>query len=209
MGPAGSLRQDWVPSDQPASPDGTSGRWHLVSALAGAQAHWEWHPSPTVPPPPVRPSATARPRVPQDLASNLRRGFIAAVVMGVLMPWATLGPFAITGATIKDGKVLMAIALGALAVSLAPRRLVVRLVDIVLAVAAFMASMIDAGNTTGLLSKVPGVIDVKVGSGLVVCVLASGAWLASLVWEQLRVIRGRRHVRRARFTPPAWYQPAH
>jgi hypothetical protein len=151
----------------------------------------------------------SRPRVPQDLASNLRRGCIAAVVVGVLMPWATLGPFAITGFAIKDGKLLMAVALGALAVSLAPRHLVIRLVDVLLALAAFLAAMIDAGNTANLVSKVPGVLDVKVGSGLVVCVIASGVWLASLAWEQGSRIRSRRRLRHANYTPPAWFQPAH
>jgi hypothetical protein len=151
----------------------------------------------------------SRPRVPQDLASNLRRGCIAAVVVGVLMPWATLGPFAITGFAIKDGKLLMAVALGALAVSLAPRHLVIRLVDVLLALAAFLAATIDAGNTANLVSKVPGVLDVKVGSGLVVCVIASGVWLASLAWEQGARIRSRRRLRHANYTPPAWFQPAH
>jgi hypothetical protein len=198
-----------VPSEQPASPDGTSGRWHLVSALAGAQAHWEWHPDPVVPAPQIQRPARTRPRVPQDLTSNLRRGCIAALVVGVLMPWATLGPFAITGFSIKDGKLLMAIALGALAVSLLPRHLVIRLVDVLLAVAAFMASIIDVGNTTALVAKVPGVLDVGVGSGLVVCVLASGTWLASLVWEQGSRVRSRRRLRRAGYVPPAWFQPAH
>jgi hypothetical protein len=207
MGPGGSLRQDWVPAEQPPSPDGTSGRWHLVSALAGAQAHWEWHPDPVVPAPQVQRPVRTKPRVPQDLTSNLRRGCIAAVVMGVLMPWATLGPFAITGLAIKDGKLLMAIALGALAVSLAPRHLAIRLVDVLLALSAFVAAMIDAGSAATLVAKVPGVLDVKVGSGLVVCVLASGAWLASLVWEQGSRIRGRRRSRRAGYTPPAWFQP--
>jgi hypothetical protein len=103
----------------------------------------------------------------------------------------------------------MAVALGALAVSLAPRHLVIRLVDVLLALAAFLAAMIDAGNTANLVSKVPGVLDVKVGSGLVVCVIASGVWLASLAWEQGSRIRSRRRLRHANYTPPAWFQPAH
>jgi hypothetical protein len=205
MGPGGFLRQDWVPSEQPASPDGSAGRWHVVSALSGRDTWWEWHPAPTGPPPRPPRSAKANLRVPQDLASNVKRGCIAAVLMGGLMPWATLGPFAITGATIADGKLLMAIALGALLVSLAPRHVVFRLVDGLLALCALLASIIDIGNTSNLAAKVPGVLDVKVGSGLFVCVIASGAWLASLVWEQRKLLGARR---RARYTPPAWFQPA-
>jgi hypothetical protein len=121
------------------------------------------------------------------------------------MPWATLGPFSITGSTIKDGKVLMAVALGALALSLAPRRRVVRLLDVVLALSAFLASFIDTGNASGLASKASLVLPVKVGSGLIVCVCASGAWLATLLWEQWSLIRARR---RSRFMPPARLQPA-
>lgn len=52
--PDGTGRQDWVPAEQPASPDGGPGRWHIVSDPGGA-TRWEWHPQlpATVPAVPV------------------------------------------------------------------------------------------------------------------------------------------------------------
>ena len=44
-------RRDWIPDDQPPSPDGTPGTWHIVGA-SGEMGEWEWHPAP----PPVVPS---------------------------------------------------------------------------------------------------------------------------------------------------------
>jgi hypothetical protein len=194
-GPAGSIRRDWVPSEQPASPDGSSGQWHVVSDAASGDTRWEWHPARDAPVADGDAARTAIPRVvPQDLTSNVKRGCIAAVVFGGLMPWATVGPFAITGSSMADGKVLMALALGALALSLCPRWFVVRLFDIVLAVSALLASIVDINNTSALGSKLGPLLDVNVGSGLIVCVIASGAWLATLVWEQTRPARGRRRI---------------
>jgi hypothetical protein len=37
----GSTRYDWLPDEQPPSPDGTPGRWHVVGA-PGGEGHWEW-----------------------------------------------------------------------------------------------------------------------------------------------------------------------
>jgi hypothetical protein len=47
-------RRDWVPDDQPPSPDGTPGAWHIVGA-SGELGEWEWHPAPPpiLTPPPV------------------------------------------------------------------------------------------------------------------------------------------------------------
>lgn len=42
--PDGSVRQDWVPTDQPPSPDGSPGRWHVVEDTPGEPTRWEWHP---------------------------------------------------------------------------------------------------------------------------------------------------------------------
>lgn len=56
--PDGTWRQDWVPVDQPGSPDGKPGEWHVVQDSAGHR--WEWFarvglPLPPAPPPtPVR-----------------------------------------------------------------------------------------------------------------------------------------------------------
>lgn len=55
-------RRDWVPDDQPPSPDGTPGAWHIVGA-SGELGEWEWHPAPppilTAPPAPLLSSAPA------------------------------------------------------------------------------------------------------------------------------------------------------
>lgn len=40
--PGGASRQDWVPAEQPPSPDGSHGWWHVVSDQAVPR--WEWHP---------------------------------------------------------------------------------------------------------------------------------------------------------------------
>jgi hypothetical protein len=143
--------------------------------------------------------------VPQDLTSNIRRGCATAVFIGALMPWATIGPFAITGYTIKDGQVLMAVALAALALSLVPRRLPLRLLETALALFALLAALADMGNTTALGAKIGQVLPVKVGAGLVVCVCAAVAWLGALAWEQGTLAKARR---RARYVPPVWLQPA-
>jgi len=228
--PGGVLRRDWVPSEQPPSPDGTPGTWHVVNDHRGGESRWEWHPKPAplsatgvtalsatgvtaAPPIEHRPAgrisrpAAAVGRVPQNLTSNVRRGSAAAVFIGGLMPWATIGPFAITGSTVGGGKVLMAVALAALALSLAPRRLPVRFLDAALAAFALLASIANLGNTSTLASKIGPVLHVKVGSGLIVCACASGLWLVSLVWEQGTLIRERRR-RRTRYAVPAWLQPA-
>lgn len=42
--PDGSVRQDWVPTAQPPSPDGSLGLWHVVTDQA--EPRWEWHPAP-------------------------------------------------------------------------------------------------------------------------------------------------------------------
>lgn len=41
--PDGTIRQDWRPDEQPPSPDGGSGSWHVVSEDGGAN-RWEWVP---------------------------------------------------------------------------------------------------------------------------------------------------------------------
>lgn len=49
--PDGTSRRDWRPDDQPPSPDGGPGSWHVVTG--GGQANrWEWIPAAVVPPPP-------------------------------------------------------------------------------------------------------------------------------------------------------------
>lgn len=40
----GGQRLDWIPDEQPGSPDGTVGMWHVVPDPAGGESRWEWHP---------------------------------------------------------------------------------------------------------------------------------------------------------------------
>lgn len=42
----GAQRVDWIPAEQPPSPDGTAGLWHVVPDPAGGSSRWEWHPRP-------------------------------------------------------------------------------------------------------------------------------------------------------------------
>lgn len=42
-GSDGTVRQIWVPADQPPSPDGTVGEWHVVEDEPGQPTRWEWH----------------------------------------------------------------------------------------------------------------------------------------------------------------------
>jgi hypothetical protein len=60
--PDGTERQDWVPDDQPASPDGGPGSWHVVSG------GWEWHPRP----PPSMPPGPPAP-LPGDVGAGVSR----------------------------------------------------------------------------------------------------------------------------------------
>lgn len=57
---AGAVRQDWVPEEQPASPDGGPGWWHVVNDPSGA-ARWEWFPRVAPPMPPGPPGGPLGP----------------------------------------------------------------------------------------------------------------------------------------------------
>ena len=61
-------RWDWVPIEQPASPDGGPGRWHVVGGSGPQAGTWEWFPGTSVPPPPppfaVSPAAGTLPTTP-------------------------------------------------------------------------------------------------------------------------------------------------
>lgn len=53
---AGGLsRRDWVPDEQPKSPDGSPGRWHVVRDGPETSTRWEWFPAPA----PVMPTDAA------------------------------------------------------------------------------------------------------------------------------------------------------
>lgn len=41
--PDGTMRRDWVPTEQPAPPGGYPGFWHVVTEPDG-ESRWEWHP---------------------------------------------------------------------------------------------------------------------------------------------------------------------
>lgn len=57
--PNGSIRQDWVPDDQPDSPDGAPGLWHVVTESEGSH-RWEWHERKPPPLPPAPPPSAVR-----------------------------------------------------------------------------------------------------------------------------------------------------
>lgn len=63
----GTPRQDWVPAEQPKSPDGAPGQWHIVTPTAGGDPVWEWHEARTPIPPR---NATPEPRPPADRYST-------------------------------------------------------------------------------------------------------------------------------------------
>lgn len=48
--PSGQFRNDWIPDQQPASPTGLPGEWHVVIDPFGGPSQWEWFPSPAVRP---------------------------------------------------------------------------------------------------------------------------------------------------------------
>jgi hypothetical protein len=58
--PDGSVRHDWVPAEQPPSPDGAPGLWHVVEDQPGEPTRWEWHPSP-------EPAPTPQPHEPEHV----------------------------------------------------------------------------------------------------------------------------------------------
>ena len=53
-------RWDFVPAEQPPSPDGRPGTWHVVGGSGTEVGRWEWFPSaaPPPPPPPPPPAST-------------------------------------------------------------------------------------------------------------------------------------------------------
>lgn len=69
-------RQDWVPNDQPPSPDGTLGLWHVLTDVGGG-LRWEWHPAP------------ADWREPDERTPRLGKGLIVGVSTVVVL--LTLG----------------------------------------------------------------------------------------------------------------------
>ncbi|MGQ0463949.1 MAG: hypothetical protein ACT4QG_01390 [Sporichthyaceae bacterium] len=88
----GTVRRDWRPDEQPPSPDGTPGSWHVVSG-DGQADRWEWIPAaglsgpPQFLPPPApgkgakAPSSpgSARPAIPSALRSPKALVAVAAV----------------------------------------------------------------------------------------------------------------------------------
>ncbi len=64
-------RWDFVPAEQPPSPDGSAGMWHVVGGSGDEVGQWEWFPSATdpVPLPPVLPPPAAWETTASDLAS--------------------------------------------------------------------------------------------------------------------------------------------
>ncbi|HUR74238.1 MAG TPA: hypothetical protein VMZ00_08175, partial [Sporichthya sp.] len=57
--PGAGDRWDFVPAEQPASPDGGPGRWHVVGGSGTEVGNWEWFPAAAAPPPPPAPEPVA------------------------------------------------------------------------------------------------------------------------------------------------------
>lgn len=70
-------RWDFVPAEQPPSPDGSPGTWHVVGGSGGEVGTWEWFPSapaasaPTPPTPPAASTAPPPPPPPTSLTWDL------------------------------------------------------------------------------------------------------------------------------------------
>jgi len=54
--PDAPARQDWIPHQQPPSPDGGPGAWHVVPDPAGGPSRWEWFPAAPAPVPVAAPA---------------------------------------------------------------------------------------------------------------------------------------------------------
>lgn len=81
----GSTRYDWLPDEQPPSPDGTPGRWHVVGA-PGGEGHWEWCESqpdstPTIP-------FSLRPFVMSYRTAILAAAAVVALLAAVIVTFA-------------------------------------------------------------------------------------------------------------------------
>jgi len=78
----GAQRVDWIPAEQPPSPDGRAGLWHVVPDAADGPSRWEWHPRADAPAPPrPRPAPDPADAVTQPLPRQVvphRRSTAAA-----------------------------------------------------------------------------------------------------------------------------------
>ena len=84
----GSTRYDWVPDDQPPSPDGTPGRWHVVGQ-SGEPGRWEWRESRAV-------AAPTLPFAMRPLVMSYRTAIVAVVAaLGLLA--VVVGVFTVAG----------------------------------------------------------------------------------------------------------------
>ncbi|HEX3825936.1 MAG TPA: RDD family protein [Sporichthyaceae bacterium] len=54
--PDGATREEWIPAEQPPSPDGGPGLWHVVPHPNAGESGWVWHPEQAPPLPPTGPS---------------------------------------------------------------------------------------------------------------------------------------------------------
>jgi hypothetical protein len=137
--------------------------------------------------------------------AGIRGALILTVMAGVLLPWATVGSSAVSGSETHDGKTLLVTSLAALALSVAPRTRPVRTADTALAVFTFAFTLGESDDLVSLASRTGNSLTPGIGTGLILCMCAAGAWVAGLVWELSVVlgIRGRRgrHLSRRALVP--------
>lgn len=86
-------RMDWVPAEQPPSPDGGPGRWHVVDG------RWEWHPwvAPVVPSPEWQRPANAVVQAQGARAVVAFNGYLVTITRGRRGRETALPLAAITG----------------------------------------------------------------------------------------------------------------
>lgn len=79
----GSWRHDWMPAEQPPSPDGTSGVWRLVPGSVDGYGSWVWFttsPLPEAPEPVVQPGG-GREAPPRSRRTTLAVGLLVILAL--------------------------------------------------------------------------------------------------------------------------------
>src|SRR4051812_30955692 len=83
--PGAPDRWDWVPAEQPPSPDGRPGKWHVAGGTGPQAGKWEWFPAiGATPPPPAPPVPAFGEQVTEPVSSS------------PAMPWETTTPMPAT-----------------------------------------------------------------------------------------------------------------
>lgn len=107
-------RWDFVPAEQPPSPDGGPGTWHVVGGSAGEVGTWEWFPSAAAPPPPAPPPPPAATAPTTPLSWDLDTPLPAPPppVGAVAASWQTPPPVLMASPPPKRSKKLPLVILG-------------------------------------------------------------------------------------------------